>query len=219
MATLSHSANTRTESISANGSAGAGGSNGCFSPMWSTTSCVFGFALANSPTNSKWPQHKILTAAVLRTRAQDGVHTGVIGRRRGFVSQHHSRADHAFIPSPLANLLCNIRRLVVERFDEPKSRWVAAVDLEGVARIVAIHAPGRDQERAVDANFVHGSHHVVARHFIRPVQPTDPGSLGMVTLIGMHLAVDNRHKSVLFRFQVLNIMRRHNRLRQLTVMA
>jgi hypothetical protein len=45
------------------------------------------------------------------------------------------------------------------------------------------------QNRAVDADSVHGCHHLVAGDLRRPGESADPGSTRMVAFIGVHLSV------------------------------
>ena len=66
------------------------------------------------------------------------------------------------------------------------------VDLQRVARVVAVHAVGRDQDRAVDAHLVHCGDHLIASHFRWSVEKTDPRPLGTVALVGVDLGVDHR---------------------------
>src|SRR6266481_1059120 len=54
--------------------------------------------------------------------------------------------------------------------------------LHGIAGVVAVHGKGRDEDRAVDADFVHRLHHLVARDVIGPVRHTVPRSLRSIRL-------------------------------------
>ena len=45
--------------------------------------------------------------------------------------------------------------------------------------------------RAVDADLVHGGHHLVARHLLGAVQDADPGAARMIALIAVDLRVDD----------------------------
>src|SRR3954468_12077772 len=53
---------------------------------------------------------------------------------------------------------------------------------------------GDTKNRAVDTNGVHGCHHLVARDLRRAGQRADPGTTGMVALVGVHLSVDRQHR-------------------------
>jgi hypothetical protein len=66
---------------------------------------------------------------------------------------------------------------------------VRCVNLFGVAGVVAIHAERRHQNRAVDADGVHGCHHLVAGDLRRPVESADPGAARTIAFIGVHLSV------------------------------
>ena len=67
------------------------------------------------------------------------------------------------------------------------------MDLEGVARVVAVHGERRDQQRAVDADGVHRRHHVVARDLGRAVKNRGPRPARMVAFVGVNLDIDRQH--------------------------
>src|SRR4029453_4305041 len=61
-------------------------------------------------------------------------------------------------------------------------------------RIVAVHGKGGDEDRAVDADRVHGRHHLVTGDVIGPIWDTVPGPVRGVRLIGVDLGIDDRHR-------------------------
>jgi hypothetical protein len=56
--------------------------------------------------------------------------------------------------SPLGDRVDRGGVVWIDRLDQPETCGVRRKDLESVAGVVAIHAKGRDQDRAVDADFV-----------------------------------------------------------------
>jgi hypothetical protein len=73
------------------------------------------------------------------------------------------------------------------------SAGMRRVDLEGVAGVVAVHAEGRDQYGAVDADRVDCGHHLVAGDLCRPVERAHPRAARVVAFIGVNLGVQYRH--------------------------
>src|SRR5690606_15317407 len=67
------------------------------------------------------------------------------------------------------------------------------INLERVARVVTVHGVWRDEDGAVDADFVHRLDHIVARHLRRSVENRRPGAAGVVALVSMHLGIDDLH--------------------------
>src|SRR2546428_941632 len=66
----------------------------------------------------------------------------------------------------------------------------------GIARVVAVHGKGGDEDRAVDADHVHGRHHLVTGDVIGPIRDSVPGPFRSVRFIGVDLGVDDRHRDV-----------------------
>ncbi len=67
------------------------------------------------------------------------------------------------------------------------------VNLKRVAGVVTIHAERRDQQRAVDADRVHGSDHLVAGDLGRAVENAGPGTARVVAFVGVNLCIQCRH--------------------------
>lgn len=63
------------------------------------------------------------------------------------------------------------------------------MDFDGVAGVVAIHREGRDQQRAVDPDAIHCSHHVIPGDLRRAVENGSPGPPRVVAFVGMHLGI------------------------------
>jgi hypothetical protein len=82
----------------------------------------------------------------------------------------------------------------VYRLDNGEPAGVSPLHFRGIAGVVAVHGKGGDEDRTVDADFVHRRHHLVTRDVIGPVRHTVPRSLRSVRLIGMDLRVDNNHR-------------------------
>jgi hypothetical protein len=66
---------------------------------------------------------------------------------------------------------------------------MSGVNVEGVAGVIAVHGKRRNQERPVDADGVHGGHHVVTRDLRRAVESGGPGSARVVAFIGVYLGI------------------------------
>src|SRR4029077_15406245 len=66
-------------------------------------------------------------------------------------------------------------------------------DLNGVARVVAVHAEWRHQHGSVDPDVVHRSHHLVAGDLGRPLQRADPRTARVIAFISVNLAIEYRH--------------------------
>src|SRR5438128_708112 len=56
------------------------------------------------------------------------------------------------------------------------------------------HVTGDEMVAAVDADRVHGRHHLVAGDVIGPVRDTVPGPFRGVGLVGVDLGIDDRHR-------------------------
>ena len=49
------------------------------------------------------------------------------------------------------------------------------------------------QNRAVDADRVHGCHHLVAGNLRRPSESAHPRTARVVVFVGVHLSIDRQH--------------------------
>jgi hypothetical protein len=81
----------------------------------------------------------------------------------------------------------------VDRLDQPETAGMRRVDGQGVARVIAIHGKRRDQQRTVDTDGVHRSHHVVTRDLGRTMQKTNPGPARVIAFIRVNLGIDCEH--------------------------
>jgi hypothetical protein len=61
--------------------------------------------------------------------------------------------------------------------------------------MVALLSAGvnRQEQRTIDAGGVHCCHHLITCRRWRPMQVTNPGAARMISLVGMHLGIDNLH--------------------------
>ena len=122
---------------------------------------------------------------------EDAVEAGVVRVDRKRIAEHDPRT-HGTVPfRPVLDLLPHVVGTRIERLDEAESPRVPCPHFECIARVVAIHAVRRDQERAVHADLVHGRHHVVAGDFVGAVQEAEPRASGAVPLVGVNLGIDD----------------------------
>ena len=71
---------------------------------------------------------------------------------------------------------------------------MGGADVQGVARVVTVHGVGRDQQRAVDADGVHGLDHVVPCDLGWAVKNRGPRAARTVALVGVNLDIDRQHE-------------------------
>ena len=102
-------------------------------------------------------------------------------------------ADRARRVLPVSDDIGHRRIVRVDRLDDGEPAGMGPLHVHRVAGVVAVHGKGGDEDRAVDADLVHGRHHLITRDVIGPVWHTMPGSLRGVRLIGMDLRIDDRH--------------------------
>jgi hypothetical protein len=67
------------------------------------------------------------------------------------------------------------------------------VHLEGIGGVVAVHGKRRHQQRAVNTDGVHGSHHVVTCDVWRAGENGGPGAARVVAFVGVHLSIYGHH--------------------------
>src|SRR5262249_49399965 len=86
------------------------------------------------------------------------------------------------------------RRIIgIDRLDDGEATGMSPLHFDRIARVVAVHGKGGDEDRAVDADPVHGRHHLVTGDVIGPIRDTVPGPFRGVRLIGVNLGIDDRH--------------------------
>jgi hypothetical protein len=142
------------------------------------------------------PAQHVDGKVMLDRRAQDAVEARV---RRFAVAvwllgKHNTNADCARRLLPLGDDIANGWIIRVDRFDDREPIGMRPLHFHRIARVVAVHGEGGDEDRAVDADLVHRRHHLVPRDVIGPVRHGVPGSLGSVRLISVDLGIDDRHR-------------------------
>jgi len=105
---------------------------------------------------------------------------GSSGSRLALRRQHDADSDRARRLLPVGNDIGNRRIVWVDRLTMASRPGWARLHLHGIAGVVAVHGKGGDEDRAVDADFVHRRHHLVTRDVIGPVRHTVPRSLRRV---------------------------------------
>src|SRR5262249_49634555 len=85
----------------------------------------------------------------------------------------------------------------IDRLHDPESLRIPGIDLERIARVVAVEVEGGDDDRGMDAAGVDGRYHSLAGRGCRAVQLSGPRPAGMVAFVGVYLDVDYRHGSIL----------------------
>jgi hypothetical protein len=134
-----------------------------------------------------------------RGRGEHAVEAGIGRIGRDIVAHHDADADRAVFGRPVRDGVGDAGIVRIDRPDQPEFAGVSGADVERVARVVAVHAERRDQDRAVDTDIVHRRNHLVAGDLRRTDQRTHPRPARMVALVGVHLRVDGGHDSSPFR--------------------
>ena len=75
---------------------------------------------------------------------------------------------------------------------------------DGVARVVAVHGKGGDEDRAVHAHRFHGRHHFLTGDVIGPVRDAVPGPFRGVGLIRVDLRIYYVHWRCLLSGAILD---------------
>src|SRR5947209_8788345 len=73
-------------------------------------------------------------------------------------------------------------------------RSMSPWNFHGIVRVVAVHRKGGDEDRAIDADRVHGRHHLVTGDVSGPIRDTVPGPFRSVRLVDVDLGIDDRHR-------------------------
>ena len=114
---------------------------------------------------------------------------GVGGVGRYVVSQEDANADRALCAGPIGDRLDHGGIGWVDRLHQSEPVGMSRINLNCIARVVAIHAKGRDQHGAVDPDRIHRGHHLVAGHLRRTIESPDPRAARVVALVGMDLGI------------------------------
>src|ERR1041385_2411622 len=193
-------AGSSTFGRSAHGSGGAGGTRGCRMPRWSRMKRVSGWRSISAVPASRLSQHNRLTGKSWRTAARAmRSRPGWFGSRLfSFVSMMRMpTVPGVFFQSATTSAKSGSSRatgLTMGRGPGGgQAPGMGLRALDRVARVVAVHRKGRDEDRAVDADLVHRRHHFVAGDVSRPVRHGGPRPRRRVRLIGMDLGIDDHH--------------------------
>src|SRR6516165_12685639 len=85
----------------------------------------------------------------------------------------------------------------IDRLNDPESLRILGIDVERIARVVAVEIEGGDNDRGIDADRVHGRYHFLTGCRCRAVELSGPRPTGMVAFVGVYLDIDYRHRSIL----------------------
>ena len=141
------------------------------------------------------PAQDVDRKVVTNGGAQNPAEARVVRLAPGLLRQHDADSDRARRLLPVGDDIGHIRIIRVDRLDDGDPAGMGPLHFHGVAGVVAVQGEGGDEDRAVDADFVHCRHHLVTRDVIRPVRHAVPRSLRRVRLIGVNLGIDNCHRS------------------------
>ena len=176
---------------------GAGGVRGCRIARWSMMKRVSGWRSMSAAPASRLPQHSMLTGKVVTGGcARDAVEAGIVrvavrSRRR----DHDANADRARRLLPVGDDVGHRRIVRVDRLDDREAPGCASLHFHRIARVVAVHGKGRDEDRAVDADLVHRRDHLVAGDVGGQFGTRVPGPLRRVRFVGVDLGIDDRHRA------------------------
>jgi hypothetical protein len=118
----------------------------------------------------------------------------IVRRAVRFFRQHDADADRARRFLPLGDDIGHRPIVRVHRLDDGEPPGMGPSHFHRITGVVTVHGKGGDEDRAVDADFVHRRHHLVTGHLIGPVRHAVPGSLRRVRFIGMDLGIDDGHR-------------------------
>jgi hypothetical protein len=123
---------------------------------------VPGFLAANPAAWFNLPQHNRFTGRECFAAAARAIDPGVRRIGRDFVVQHDPDANRAFGDGPVRDRIghAGVRR--VDRLSQAEPPGMRRADFRSVARVIAVEAEWGDEDRTVDADTIHGSHHLVA---------------------------------------------------------
>src|SRR6516165_986482 len=161
-------ASSSTFGRSAQGCGGAGGTRGCMMPRWSMMNRVSGWRSMSAVPASKLPQHRMLTGKSWRTAARR-----IRSRPGSFGSRFASFVSMMRIPTapgvilPVGDDIGHRRIVRVDRLNDGEPVGMGPLlHFQRIVGVVAVHGKGGDEDRAVDADFVHRRHHLVTRDVI-----------------------------------------------------
>ena len=113
---------------------------------------------------SMLPQHRKLTGKSCRAAARTmRSKPGSFGARVASFVHHDANADRARRLLPVGDHVGYRRIVRVERLDDREPIGMRLLHFHRIARVVAVHREGGDEDRAVDAELVHRRDDLVAR--------------------------------------------------------
>jgi hypothetical protein len=138
----------------------------------------------------------MLTGKSYRTAARDPVEARVVRIAPRLFRHHDPDADRAWRLLPVGDDIGHRRIIRIDRLDECEPAGMSPLHFHRIARVVAVHGKGGDEDRAVNADRVHGRHHLVTGDVIGPIRDTMPGPFRGVRLIDVNLGIDDHHRDV-----------------------
>src|SRR5262245_39367524 len=140
------------------------------------------------------PAQYVDRKVALYGRAQDPVEARVTRLALRLLRHNDANADRARCLLPVGDDIAYGWIVWIDRLYDREPTGMDPLHFHRITRVVAVKGKGRDEDRAVDADFVHRRHHLVTRNVIGPVRHTVPGSLRSVRLISVNLRIDDRHR-------------------------
>jgi len=144
------------------------------------------------------PDHQIDRHIVTRGGAHHTIQTLAIRCDVRRLLHHDADADGRRDFLPLRDDITDRRIIRIDRLDQGEAARMGLLHFHRVARVIAIHGEGRDEDRAMNADLVHRRDHFVARHMCGPVRHAMPRPLRVVGVIGVDLRINNHHCSNAF---------------------
>jgi len=125
------------------------------------------------------------------------VEARVGGIRYLLLSQHEPDADRSLGLGPVGDDVIHRRIGGIDRLHDAKPLGIIGIDLQRVARVIAVEVVCGDDDRGTDADRIHRRYHLVPGRRCWAVQLPGPGPAGMVALVSVHLDVYDRHRPIL----------------------
>src|SRR5690242_20277744 len=130
---------------------------------------------------------------MLCSSGKDAIDGGVRRIGRSTISQKNPNPNRAFGSGPGSNGIDHSGIGRIDRLDQPKPDRVGGKDLERIARVVAVHAKGRNEDRTVDPDGIHGGYHLLAGDLGWSRQGADPRAARVVTFVSVNLGIQYWH--------------------------
>src|SRR5262245_13410172 len=149
------------------------------------TMTVSGFRRITTMPSSSRPQHRKLTGKPCRPAAANA------RLRRGSPGSEICSSRNISL-TPTAAFVFPVRQDLIhrgigriDRLHDPEPLRIPGIDLERIARVIAVEVEGGDDDRGIDADRVHGRYHFLAGSRCRAVQLSGPRPTGMVAFVGV----------------------------------